>query len=634
MDDVKALAASAQENFKQQNIQPALTAFRTLRQLRPENSSWADRYAQCEMLLKRWPEAQAAWAETIAQHGASVGRVNSLARCLIETRDYAAARDALVSAQAQIEPNAHFFVISSFAALAAGDRASALSIAAQIETSAGDRCEDLVGYLCALLRRLVGESRGEDVLWMVDALLPEFQTRGKLLQLGIFAAASLALFERKLSYTKKIRDLNPASLADDINYLSALIDAQRLNDAIGHLNTIDAEYPKAGRSAGDDKSIEALGQTLLARPKWQAVLRIAPEPETFFAVSLKLSALLTLKDYPQACSVAEQALRDHAEHPWFMNLLAKANEKLGRTDLAEEWLAKAVRHDPGRIAFRLDLADLQIKTGKLAEAGQTVAPLAASHPGLPAVSALMTRLGQAAPSLEKTTPPATRQTWLHGGDSGDIIYALSAMQGGGGGALYLTPLAGTREPMTTEKIAFLAPLLRVQTYVDHVAAWQGEPISRDFNLFRRPSVPDGDLATQHWRSVLENTEPDIRTPWLTLPTPPKHGRPVFARSPRYRNPAWDALWRELKHACPDAIFVGTAEEFRDFGHGEHVLANNALELAHIIHGASVFVGNQSLPYAIAEGLKIGRMLEVYGPLPNCTFPGALALPFGPAASQA
>jgi hypothetical protein len=81
-------------------------------------------------------------------------------------------------------------------------------------------------------------------------------------------------------------------------------------------------------------------------------------------------------------------------------------------------------------------------------------------------------------------------------------------------------------------------------------------------------------------------------------------------------------------AAPDALFVGTAAEFEEFGAGEHYFADDALGLARVIAGASVFVGNQSLPYAIAEGLKVGRLQEVSTDVPNCRFPGALALRFG------
>jgi hypothetical protein len=71
--------------------------------------------------------------------------------------------------------------------------------------------------------------------------------------------------------------------------------------------------------------------------------------------------------------------------------------------------------------------------------------------------------------------------------------------------------------------------------------------------------------------------------------------------------------------------VGTEAEFEDFGHGEHRVVDNALDLARIIDGASVFVGNQSLPYAIAEAVKVGRVLELSPHIQNCRFPGALAL---------
>ncbi len=165
----------------------------------------------------------------------------------------------------------------------------------------------------------------------------------------------------------------------------------------------------------------------------------------------------------------------------------------------------------------------------------------------------------------------------------------------------------------------LAPLLSAQHYVQGVAQWQGEPIAKDFVALRHLMVPDVDLATQHWRCVT-NIEPDVTTPWLIVPDAVRHGRPVFARSTRYRNRHWDAAWDDLKASNPRALFVGTEAEFVEFGHGEHYLARSALDLAQVISGASIFVGNQSLPYAIAEGLKVPRLLEVSPLVPNCTIP--------------
>ncbi len=216
-------------------------------------------------------------------------------------------------------------------------------------------------------------------------------------------------------------------------------------------------------------------------------------------------------------------------------------------------------------------------------------------------------------------------SWLHGGDSGDVIYSLATMQAAGGGHLYLTCIDGTREPMDSRKIEFLAPLLGAQRYVLSVGPWQGEPITKDFNVMRNMMLPHLDLATMHWRAVMDAGELDVTLPWLNAPGSTRHGRPVFARSSRYRNPNWEPFWAELKAAAQDAIFVGTTAEFDDFRHGEHHFAQNALDLAQTIQGGSVFVGNQSFPYAIAEGLKMGRLLEASPHVRNCLFPGALAL---------
>ncbi len=43
---------------------------------------------------------------------------------------------------------------------------------------------------------------------------------------------------------------------------------------------------------------------------------------------------------------------------------------------------------------------------------------------------------------------------------------------------------------------------------------------------------------------------------------------------------------------------------------------NFLELAAVIAGSKLFIGNQSFPFSIAEGLKATRLLEVYHRIPN------------------
>ena len=67
----------------------------------------------------------------------------------------------------------------------------------------------------------------------------------------------------------------------------------------------------------------------------------------------------------------------------------------------------------------------------------------------------------------------------------------------------------------------------------------------------------------------------------------------------------------------------------------HIPTPTIAELAAIIAGADLFIGNQSMPYAIAEGIGKYTIQEVYLAAPNCIFDrpdavyfraGALALP--------
>jgi hypothetical protein len=52
---------------------------------------------------------------------------------------------------------------------------------------------------------------------------------------------------------------------------------------------------------------------------------------------------------------------------------------------------------------------------------------------------------------------------------------------------------------------------------------------------------------------------------------------------------------------------------------EHYPTADYLELARVIAGCSLFIGNQSCPYAMAEGLKKNAILESFYHAPDCQF---------------
>jgi tetratricopeptide (TPR) repeat protein len=333
---------------------------------------------------------------------------------------------------------------------------------------------------------------------------------------------------------------------------------------------------------------------------------------------------MTLQRLEPALALAREAVARTDSHPWFLLLAARCESRLGKPAAAAELAAQAVARDPDFIVGLAELCRFHKQAGALEAAHAAARQLARLRPHLPVMQHFFNTPDE--PSIARPVEPLGPQTWLHGGDSGDLIYALAVMRDLGG-PLYLGCLEGVREPMVAEKIAFLRPLLTVQPYLHGVHIWQGEAVSMDCNLFRLFQPEAGiNLTTWQWRALRPGA-PDLAQPWLAAPGFVRHGRPVFARTQRFRNPKWDHFWTELKQAAPDAIFVGTAAEYEDFGHGEFRHAADALELARMIAGASVFVGNQSMPYAIAEGLKVGRLLEPYLPLANCNFPGALPIGF-------
>jgi hypothetical protein len=77
-----------------------------------------------------------------------------------------------------------------------------------------------------------------------------------------------------------------------------------------------------------------------------------------------------------------------------------------------------------------------------------------------------------------------------------------------------------------------------------------------------------------------------------------------------------------------ARFVGLVTEWDvfcdQFGRVEYLPVAHAAEMADAIRNCRLFVGNQSLPYAIAEGLKVRTIQETFLGSADCVFPRANA----------
>jgi hypothetical protein len=199
---------------------------------------------------------------------------------------------------------------------------------------------------------------------------------------------------------------------------------------------------------------------------------------------------------------------------------------------------------------------------------------------------------------------------IHSGKLGDVVYSLPALAQVQGKLLLNSAVRRSEEsPLTLEQAKQLAELVQAAGYP--AAVWNGkQPFDVDLDEFRKAAAVDltRHLVDCHW--VVVSSLPSPRGPWLRLE--PRRLAPVIInRTQRYaHNP--DFAWGLLEgHDC---VFVGMRDEWRafcrDFFPVAYYPTSTLLELARIVAGAELFLGNQSFAFAIAEGLDLPRRLEV------------------------
>lgn len=241
-------------------------------------------------------------------------------------------------------------------------------------------------------------------------------------------------------------------------------------------------------------------------------------------------------------------------------------------------------------------------------------------------------------------------TFRHAGDIGDLLAGLPVVRYFGGGVLYIEAANYTRQVLTPDKWCGIDLLLKEQPYIVDVLPWHNQNVSINQNDFRyhmgralrkasmqrNPGDPAFQKSLVDWQLESHSvplTEKDKA--WLSVK--PEVVAPVVinrtgptGRSHHhvYQNPAfpWHRVWKKYRDK---AVFVGLPEEHALFcavcGDIPHHRTANLLEAARVIAGASLFIGNQSAAFWIAEGLKQNLVLEVWpnGPNSNVYRPGAI-----------
>lgn len=233
----------------------------------------------------------------------------------------------------------------------------------------------------------------------------------------------------------------------------------------------------------------------------------------------------------------------------------------------------------------------------------------------------------------------------HSGNAGDIIYSLPTIrrifdltstkisiylkidQKLEIPSYYKHPLGNV---MLNESMAkMLVPLLASQDYIHHCAIWSNETIDINLDDFRKSgiSLSQGDIA--RWCSYILGITPELHKPWLKVQAETNFKNSiVIARSERYRNPLIDY---SFLNKYDDVVFIGVRSEYDDMKKSipkiKWITVDSFLDLAQIIAGCKFFIGNQSFPYSVAEGLKVPRVLEICFSEPNVIPSGGNAFDF-------
>jgi len=231
----------------------------------------------------------------------------------------------------------------------------------------------------------------------------------------------------------------------------------------------------------------------------------------------------------------------------------------------------------------------------------------------------------------------------HGGDASDIVYGLAlARRIADAHACRVTlyvprdrpahlaqgaaQVHGREFTMSEAAFDFLQPYLAMQAYVKEVlflreAEIPPGAVRLDPHRFLQGlNVSAGNIAD--FAGKIYGISVDASEAWLQAH---KRGEDsprwplTLGFSLRHRNASID--YSLLAHI--DGVrFVGLPEEYEDF-RNRYALPNlihhrcaTAVELAEAIGAARVFIGNQSLAFAIAEGLKVNRALESCELAPN------------------
>lgn len=221
------------------------------------------------------------------------------------------------------------------------------------------------------------------------------------------------------------------------------------------------------------------------------------------------------------------------------------------------------------------------------------------------------------------------------GDCGDSVILLGIISqiDGGPHKLLLQP-SGETKMKTAQDVTrwhyFFSPLASAQPYIEDCRIrvpgdnvdWESGGFRGSGLHSRNASLFEAQLShLVHVRHMGREFTPD--KPWLkATPSKESRGRIICNRSGRYRNGSFP--WKRIvQHYGDLLLFVGLKHEHADFsgefGMVEYRQTDNCLQIAELIAGSEMFIGNQSCAMTIAEGLKHRSIQETSTDPSDCIY---------------
>ncbi len=164
--------------------------------------------------------------------------------------------------------------------------------------------------------------------------------------------------------------------------------------------------------------------------------------------------------------------------------------------------------------------------------------------------------------------------------------------------------------LSEKSISKLLPLLKNQRYLSNVEIYNRENIDIDLNFFRELPI-NFNTDSVRWYFHLTGIFPDLSNSYLDVENNNNFKKKiVIMRSLRRQNKNIDY---SFLNNYDDLLFVGLKEEYdilkQNLSKMEFHDSKDFLELASIIKNARIFIGNLSFGYALAEAVKVPRLLE-------------------------